>query len=194
HHEIIFLTGCPHWGHFFIAGEIRDVLKLDYVVFVPAAIPPHKLDKDISGGEHRLKMIETAVADYPALEVSAIELNRDGVSYTIDTVDSFLKSVNEITLIVGADNANELTTWKDYRKILGKARVVMVARPGCEDVQGEGLPAEIEQVPAPLIEISSTNIRERVATGHTYRLMVPGGVGRYIVKNRLYMRGDGKEL
>jgi nicotinate-nucleotide adenylyltransferase len=185
----------PHWGHLIVAEEIRDTLHLDYVVFIPAAIPPHKLGKDISDPEHRLRMLEIAARDYPGFEVSAVELNRKGLSYTIDTIQTFLESVSDVTLVVGADNARELQTWKDYPEILDRARVVMVPRPGFDETElDENIGMRIERVTAPLIDISSTDIRRRAASGRSYRLLTPKVVAQYVTDNGLYLPRDEKEL
>ncbi len=185
----------PHWGHLIIAEEIRDRLQLDYVVFIPAAIPPHKLGRHISAPEHRIEMLQIAVEEYPGFEVSAVELQREGVSYTVDTIRYFLDTVSEVTLVIGADNARELHSWREYPEILDRARVVMVPRPGF-DISGidESIISEIELIDAPLIEISSTDIRKRAASGRSYRLLVPNAVGRYIAENSLYLSGDEKKL
>lgn len=185
----------PHWGHLIVAEEIRDALHLDYVIFIPAAIPPHKLGKEISDPEHRLRMLEIAVGDYPGFEVSAIELYREGLSYTIDTIRAFLEAVSDITLVVGADNARELQTWKDYPEILDRARVVMVPRPGFDETKlDENIGMRIERVNAPLIDISSTNIRRRAASGRSYRLLTPKKVAQYVADNGLYLQTDEKGL
>ncbi len=185
----------PHWGHLIIAEEIRDSLKLDYVIFVPASMPPHKLGKHISDRKHRLRMLEIAVGDYPGFDVSSVELCRKGLSYTIDTIETFLNAVSQITLIVGADNAYELQTWKDYPEILDKTRVVMVPRPGFEEAKlDKSIVAKIERVNAPLIEISSTDIRQRVAAGRSYRLLLPFKIARYIADNGLYITNEEERL
>jgi len=185
----------PHWGHLIIAEEILDSLNLDYIIFVPAAIPPHKLGKDISNREHRLRMLEIAVEDYPGFGVSAVELYRDGLSYTVDTVLTFLEAVSDITLVIGADNARELQTWKNYPEIFDNANVVMVPRPGFEKIELDNeIAARIKYVSSPLIEISSTDIRRRVAMGRSYRLLLPQKVARYIDDNGLYLPTDEEGL
>jgi nicotinate-nucleotide adenylyltransferase len=189
-----------HEGHLAIARAARVGLKLDSVVLVPAARPPHKAhDTSLAPAEDRLAMTRLAAASEPGLEVSGIELERTGPSFTIDTVRAFLARDPgvELYFIIGCDTLPELATWRAARELLSLARFAVVARPGREleadlarferDFGTEAARAVRERiVPMEPAAVSATEVRARVAGGKPIEGLVPGAVAEYIRAHRLY--------
>jgi nicotinate-nucleotide adenylyltransferase len=178
-----------HLGHLVLAELTHEALGLDRVVFVPARVPPHKGDAGASP-EHRFRMTDLAVRDNPHFEVSDVEIRRDGPSYTVETLRRFREEHpggTEHYLMMGADSARDLESWRDHEEILHGSTVVVMGRPGVERQQ---LPAPVAAratvVPTPLLEISSTEIRRRVRDGDTIRYLVVEPVEKYIRSQGLY--------
>lgn len=121
-----------HSGHLGIASEAREKFRLDRVLFVPANISPHKRQRTITPPHHRLEMIRLAIQSEPAFCVSEIEINRAGISYTIDTLESLERVCPdaELFLILGADAFKDMATWKEYRRLLEKYHILVATRPG----------------------------------------------------------------
>lgn len=184
-----------HTGHLVVAEEARVRFALDQVVFVPAAVPPHKHRADISCGEHRYAMALLATASNPYFSVSRAELERPGPSYTIDTVRAFRAQYGpEVSLffITGADAVLEILTWRDPEAIIRECRLIAVTRPGYDLAQvSRRLPqhflSAIDTLVVPGMEISSSEIRRRLRAGEPIRYLVPEPVEDYIRKNRLYV-------
>ncbi|MDZ7264235.1 MAG: nicotinate-nucleotide adenylyltransferase [candidate division KSB1 bacterium] len=180
-----------HNGHLTLAIWTQKALSLDRIIFVPAATPPHKLHHAITSAEHRLHMVELAIQNLPQFEVSAIEIERQGISYTIDTVVYLRKKYRltkkELYLIIGADNLSEFSTWKDPDRILRLCQVVALPRP---HVPLTALPAAIQRqvilLAAPLIDISATEIRQRIKNREPISHFVPPAVEEYIYQQQLY--------
>jgi nicotinate-nucleotide adenylyltransferase len=188
-----------HLGHLIIAETVRDEMALGKVVFVPAATPPHKQERSIADAAHRLEMVRLAIAGNPAFEVSAVEIERGGVSYTIETIEGLRRSVGDeakLFLIIGADSVPELTTWKDIDHLVHLCTFVVVARPGyrIEDLIREeiGLAPDTRQrvlrhyIDAVRVDISSTDLRARLAEGRSVRYRLPEAVEHYIRSKGLY--------
>jgi nicotinate-nucleotide adenylyltransferase len=179
----------PHVGHLAIAAWARDALALDQVLFVPAGQPPHKRGRRLTPARHRLAMIRLAVRGNPAFKVSTWELDRRGPSFTIDTLEHFARSRDvRLHLVVGADSLDDFHTWRRPDDILALARLAVAGRPGSGS-RGEAWARRTKRVDwigNPLIEISSTLVRERVAGGYSCRYLVPDPVWRYVEKHRLY--------
>jgi nicotinate-nucleotide adenylyltransferase len=178
-----------HVGHLLLAERAREELGLDRILFVPANIPPHKRSgRLIAPPQARIAMLALAIASNPAFEISTHEIDREGVSYTVDTLRHFetLHPLARFTLLIGGDNARDFRTWRQPETIAALARVAVFARPGSE------LPEELlpgvgyHRIGSPLLEISSTDIRERAARGRSIRYMVPDAVCDYIERNELY--------
>lgn len=184
-----------HVGHLIIASEVRTALALDEVIFIPAGIPPHKDPAQISAAEDRLAMLRLAVADNDAFTIDTIELEREGRSFTADTLAAIHRREPEADLwfILGADSLAALQTWRDPATIVRLARIAVAARPGWElDLEAVSrlVPesgGRIDTVPAPLVEIASHEIRDRIRAGHPIRYLVPGQVEQFIVSRRLYL-------
>ena len=188
-----------HLGHLIVAEDIRQKLGLGEVLFVPAGRPWLKLkeEKPISAAEHRLAMVRLAVASDPHFKVSTLEIDRPGLSYSIDTVlelKAKLGAGAEIYFIVGPDALAELPRWKDPGRLVEICQVVGIGRPGY--VQADlhilessilGVSQRIMLMDVPQIDISATEIRRRVAQRLSIRYLVPEAVEKYIAEHRLYM-------
>lgn len=185
-----------HFGHLVLAEKAREAFGLTKVIFVPAAIPPHKIGEVSTSAHNRLKMAELATAGHPYFEVSAVEIEREGPSYTIDTIRELKKKEqnSDAALIMGFDSLLELETWKNYRAILEEAKVITAFRPGfpvLKKVQDwpQSLQPFIDNIlvlEAPLLDISSTWLRVELMYDRSIRFLVPEAVRDFIVENRLY--------
>ncbi len=183
-----------HLGHLLVAEFVAEHLELEKVVFVPNRIPPLHDSKRPAPPTRRLEMVQLAIADNPRFEACAVELQREGPSYSIDTIRTVRQELSpqaELYLIVGADELLLLPKWREPAAILRESRVVGVTRPGSdlstlETVLGAEWTALIELVKAPQIEISSSEIRRRVAAGLSIRYMTPQPVIEYIYAHKLY--------
>lgn len=180
-----------HNGHLIIAEYLRDELQLDEIWFIPAKIHPLKDNQEITPPHHRLEMLKLAVTDNKFFTVSDMELKREGMSYTVDTIDGVLKSYSKtppkLYFFIGMDNVNDLHRWKAPEKILKKCQVVAFGRPGfTPDEQAKPFLSSIQFVHVPLLEISSTFVRRRLHHGHTVRYLIPEAVERYIKEKQLY--------
>jgi nicotinate-nucleotide adenylyltransferase len=194
-----------HFGHLLLAECCREQLALDQVWFVPAAVPPHKRDAHLTDGAKRLDMLRLATGGEPAFVVSAIELDRGGLSYTVDTLEAIRAQLPdaEIFLLLGSDSLAELTTWRDPRRICQLATPVAVRRPGSPEadfaviadcVSPERL-SEIRghTVEMPLVGFSASDIRSRVAAGKSIRYRTPRAVEQYILHSRIYLPSVGAD-
>lgn len=177
-----------HHGHLVAAEEARSALELKRVLFIPAGRPWQKEREDVTAGHHRLAMTRLATDDNPFFEVSTIELDREGRTYTIDTLRAVRDRHpdDELFFITGADAISQILTWKDPDEILALACFVAVTRPGHDlgDLRRRAERIVILEIPA--LAISSTDIRERVASGRPIRYLVPDQVRRYIDEQSLY--------
>lgn len=180
----------PHIAHLLAAESVRDHLKLDKILFVPAAIPPHKLKEDIIPAKHRLEMVRLAIRGNPSFELSDMEVRRKGPSYTIDTVRELrrIRPGDDIFFIMGIDLLTDFDTWKEPDKILEECTLVAMNRPGFDlAVVDKDLLARIELVNVPSVDISSTNIRRRVKSGRSIKYLVTADVEDYIRRNSIYL-------
>lgn len=175
----------PHVGHLIAAQEVHRQLKLDRVLLVPAGIPPHKQDASITPGPLRLEMVRAAMAEDARLEVSSVELDREGPSYTVDTLRALREEYPDATLYlaVGADQLEELPRWREPEEIASLARLVAFARGG-QPPPVSRWPLTVVEVPT--TEISSTEMRRRVAAGAPIRYFVPEPVRAIIEREGLY--------
>ena len=186
-----------HIGHLAIGEEAREALALDVVLFVPAAQPPHKPIGSVTAVEHRVAMVEVAVADNPSFELSTIELDRPGPSYTVDTVEELGRRHPgaDIRLIMSAETFAELPTWHEPGRLFTAARIAVVPRqgyaaadPGWLAERFPGQDRRVAYLDGPRLDVSSTAIRERVASGRSIRYLVPDAVGAYIAEHDLYQK------
>ena len=181
-----------HHGHLVAASEVAATFGLDEVVFVPTGIPTFKQDVEVTLPEHRYLMTVIATASNPRFTVSRVDIERGGVTYTVDTLRD-LKSARpeaDLYFITGADALAQILTWKDAGRLFTMAHFVGVTRPG-HKLTVEGLPGEhVSVTEVPAMAISSTDIRARVRTGKPVWYLVPDGVVQYIGKHSLYRGPD----
>ena len=182
-----------HLGHLAIGEEAREALSLDVVRFVPAGEPPHKPAGSVTSVEHRLAMVELAIAGNPAFELSRIEVERPGPSYTVDTVEALANDADELVLILSAETFAELPTWHEPERLFEATRIAVVPREGypapdpawlAEAFPGREL--RVTYLEGPRLGLSSTAIRARVAAGRSIRYLVPEAVEAYIAQHDLY--------
>jgi nicotinate-nucleotide adenylyltransferase len=192
----------PHIGHLVCAQEALIQLELDTVVWVPVGEAPHRKLEDDPGPEARLEMVELTIADDERFSASRMEIDRDGPSYTLDTLDELHEqsSKDELFLILGGDQAAALATWHEPEKVLERATLAVFERmswgrnaivikigrmPGAERVR---------YLDMPLIQVSSSAVRRRVSDGVPIRYLVPDKVVEYIATHELYGgKGSPKE-
>ena len=170
----------PHIGHLIVASEALWQLRLDVVRLVPARMPPHKPAGSPSGGEARARWLEAAVAEVPGLEVSRVELEREGPSYTADTLEEMATAEPGALLwfVLGADQLAGLPRWHDPDRILAAARLAVVPRAGhdARALAAEIAPGRADVLDVPEIGVSSSMIRDRLAAGRPIRFLVPAAV------------------
>ncbi|XVX21557.1 nicotinate-nucleotide adenylyltransferase [Actinomycetota bacterium] len=177
-----------HHGHLVAASEVQALFGLDEVVFVPTGQPWQKADKQVSPAEHRYLMTVIATASNPRFTVSRVDIDRDGPTYTIDTLRDLRaeRPDAELFFITGADALAQILSWKDADELFDLAHFIGVTRPGYE-LSESGLPDDkvtLQEVPA--MAISSTDCRERVGRAEPIWYLVPDGIVQYINKYRLY--------
>lgn len=183
-----------HHGHLVAASEAAAHLDLDEVVFVPTGNPTFKQDQDVTAAEHRYLMTVIATASNPRFTVSRVDVDRAGLTYTVDTLRDLREQRPgaELFFITGADAVAQILAWKDAPALWEMAHFVAVTRPEHRLDVG-GLPANgVTTLEVPALSISSTDCRERVAMGHPVWYLVPDGVVQYIAKYGLY-RGKNDE-
>lgn len=186
-----------HYGHLFAAEVSRAEFGLSKVIFIPAGSPPHKQSQKISPSECRYHITALAISSNPYFEVSRLEVDKSGITYTFDTMKN-LKSIygedSAIYFITGADAMLELLTWYKIGELLTLCKFITITRPGynyqeLEQKVGEissNYGGEILCLEVPLLEISSTDIRERIKNGKTVKYLLPEEVETYIYENGLY--------
>jgi len=183
-----------HLAHLILAEQCREQARLDQVWFVPAARPPHKHEDELTPFERRVEMLQFAVAGQPAFRVEELEKDRAGPSYTADTLDELARRQpgNEWFLLVGSDTLRDLPTWHEPRRVVARAGLLVVARPGAalvpaEELQAKlGAPVRVQNIDVPLIDISSSDLRARVRRGRSIRYFVPRAVEMYVLEKKLY--------
>lgn len=182
-----------HLGHLVMATYATSELHLDRVLLMPAQTPPHKRDREITATGHRLAMVRAAAASDPRLEVSELDLESDEPSYTAVLLERMRHEHpdDDLTFIIGADSLRDLPTWHRPDLVIRRARIAVARRPGVmiDDDVLDALPGLRERVTifdSPLIDISSTDIRERVRAGLAITWTVPLAVETYIDEHGLY--------
>lgn len=183
-----------HTGHLLLAESARDQYGLDKILFIPAGQNPFK-ELDIKGN-HRLQMVELAIASNPCFEVLTIELDRPGMTYTIDTIEQVKKIYpdSEFYFITGADIMFEITLWKGAPELLSSVNFITTFRPGYShhklDLRIEELEeiysARIHKLFTSEMDIASSDIRGRVKNGYSIKYLLPDAVEHYIHENELY--------
>lgn len=193
-----------HYGHLLLAEYCRERCRLDEVWFVPAALPPHKQEGEVTPGEQRAEMLELAVGGHESLAVCRDEINRGGVSFTVDTLRHLAEEdpQRELFLLLGADSLNDLPNWREPEEICRLAIPVVVPRPGARepefDVLADFVPPERlarfreHLVTMPQIDLASSEIRRRVAEDLSIRYQTPRAVEKYIGTAGLYRSPPGE--
>jgi nicotinate-nucleotide adenylyltransferase len=189
----------PHIGHLILAEEARLALGLGQVLFVPAGAPWRKAGQELSPREDRLAMVRLGVGDNPHFAVSALEIEREGPSYTAETLAALREKLvadSEIFCILGQDSLADLPNWWQPQRIISLARLAVAARTAWEPAQADALEREVPGISQrlvwldmPRIDISSTAVRERVRRGLSIRYWVPPAVEEYISRHGLYVGG-----
>ena len=180
----------PHLGHLVCAEEVNDHFKFDKVMFIPSARPPHKDNSGILDARHRYMMTVLATQDNPRFEVSRIELDRPGQSYSIETVKQLREIYGQdadIHWIVGADAILEMFIWKDIDELLTICKFIAINRPGYDLSQANPrFMKKVQVFQITDVDISATEIKRRVRQGKSIKYLVQLEVERYIHENRLY--------
>jgi nicotinate-nucleotide adenylyltransferase len=209
----------PHLGHLILASEAQTQLKLARLLWVLTPTPPHKLDQSIAPLEHRHAMVQLAIADNPAFELSRLELDRPGPHYTLDTVRQIMDQdpSADVVLLLGGDSLRDLPGWHRPADVVAACHEIGIMRrpakslakhpersewPKGQPAEGQlpgefvdlaeleralpGLTEKVRFVEAPLLEISSSEIRRRAGRGEPFRYYVPAPVHEYILQHDLY--------
>ena len=190
----------PHMGHLVMAQEAFEQLGLDRVLLMPVAVPPHKEAREDPGAAERADLCRLAVGDDDRFDVSTLEVDRGGASYTVDTLRLFhdLEAEHDLIFIVGGDMAQSLPAWREPEAILALARLAVAEREG---VRREDIARRLEPLhngdrvlffDMPRIDVSSSAIRRRVAEGRPIRYLVPDAVAAAIAERGLYREAAGR--
>ena len=189
-----------HYGHLILAECCREELQLDEVWFIPTGNPPHKVASGISPGKHRCEMLELATAGIPEFVVSRIEHDKTNTTYTVDTLQQLVSEdpERELFFIMGGDSLLDLKTWRQPDRIAELATIVAVNRgrdvlPGRKRLVselGQTVVDRVQYVQVPAIDLSSSEIRQRVSSCMSIRFRVPRAVEVYIQENELYSNGS----
>lgn len=192
-----------HNGHLIIAENSRVEFKLDEIIFIPAGKPAHKIGREIESNRARYQMVLLAIGSNPYFSLSSMELEKQGTSYTIETIKS-LQKANKNTdyyFIMGEDSLYQLHKWKAYKELLTLCKFIVAKRLGLADRLKERLEVlnklannSIYLLEAPLVDISSTTIRERINENRSIKYLLPGPVEEYIRRHGLYGGGDNEGL
>jgi len=177
-----------HLGHLILAQIACEELDLRKVYFVPTAVPPHKMDRELTPFELRVKMLQLAIEGNENFEISLVE-NRETPSYTYETILKFREagySRDELHLLVGSDSLNDMGKWREPDKIFANATIVSMMRPGYEDIPSLPAGSAIIVLERGSNSISSTDIRELVKSGRSIKYLVPEAVEDFIKEHSLY--------
>jgi nicotinate-nucleotide adenylyltransferase len=184
-----------HHGHLLAAEEAYHQLALDRVLFVPAGVPPHKPARPISPVDHRVRMVELAIAGKPHFAISRVDVDRPGLSYTVDTLELLRARWGpepRFFFIEGNDSLSDIACWYQPQRLIELCELAVVARPGSQINLPElerrlpGITGRIHWVKIPLLEISSSDLRARVRSGRSISYLVPPEVEAYVRQHELY--------
>ena len=179
----------PHIGHLLIAQTVCEAENFDKVLFIPAFSPSHK--NGITSVDHRINMIKIAIEDNPKFEYSDVDIVREGTSYTIDSIIDIKNKLNlkkqKVYYLIGSDSLIDLKNWKEPKKILDEAKVIVAIRPGFRpsDIP-HWILQDVHFANIPRFELSSSKIRSRWVADLTIRYMVTLPIWEYINENNLY--------
>lgn len=179
----------PHFGHLLIAEQAREVCCLDEVWFMPTKIPPHKIGSNLCSDAQRIEMVKKAINSNPFFKLSLVEFERQGPSYTIETVKLLLEKHADVDFhfIIGGDMVNFLPKWKKIDELLNLITFIGMQRPGHRFKQL--ISEKIVMVEAPQLDISSSEIRDRLRNNKSVRYLLPEAVIDYIVEEGIYGKG-----
>ncbi len=183
-----------HVGHLIMAEATRNALDLDWIEFIPARIPPHKADEPVTNTEHRVGMLQSAIDGNDAFRLNAVELDRPGPSFTVDTLNELTvtRPDDAFHFIIGSDSLNDLPKWREPARIVALVELAVIIRPGNEpaltdlDAAIPGIAGRIAMVDAPLLDISSTRLRAQIQANRSVRYQTPDAVIAYIERERVY--------
>jgi len=186
-----------HYGHLVAGEEAKRALDLERVLFVPSARPPHKQAYPVSPADIRVQMVRLAIADNPYFELSTMEVDRPGFSYTVDTIASLRRELgeqSELFFILGEDALADLPTWHDPKRLLELCQLIAVNRPGYHSFslrllerQLPGVEKRVHEVRIPELAIWSTELRARVCSGLSVRYLLPDAVHDFVYARGLYL-------
>jgi nicotinate-nucleotide adenylyltransferase len=188
-----------HNGHLIIAEDVREQCGLDMVLFIPSGQPPHKPDTEVIDAQYRYEMVRLAVENNPFFEASRIEVDRNGLTYTINTLQELKRIYGkgvDFYFIIGADIVEELPTWREFRQVFEMCEFIAVLRPGYDNSAFENaieknrkdFGVRIRQVQSRLVDISSSDIRKRCERYGSIKYLVPDSVEEYIKRCGLYTK------
>ena len=177
-----------HLGHLITAQAVREVRKLEKIIFIPAFISPHKTDIKILDAQHRLNMLKLSLRKSEYFEFSDIEIKKEMISYSIETIKELKKSYNNLELIIGYDNIFDFKMWKEPDEILKLVKLIVLKRKSSiePDYKDKYYQSAVF-VETPTVEISSSEIRSRVSKGMPVKYLVTDEVRNYIIEHKLYM-------
>lgn len=194
-----------HQGHLIVAECCREQARLDKVLFLPAAIPPHKQDRPLAEPDHRIEMLRLAIGGHPDFAVSTDEIDRGGVSYTVETLARLhvVHPADELLLILGPDALADLPTWREPATILTRAEIIAVEREEIDDIRAIVAAPKLaallgpervqrvanNRVTCPPIGIRASDLRAAAGAGRSIRYRTPRAVEQYIATHRLYTTG-----
>lgn len=186
----------PHVAHCIVAETVRDQFGFEEIWWVPSHHPPHKTEEELASAEHRLAMTQRATADHPAFRVCDIEIRREGVSYTVDTLRILQDEYPDVSfwLIIGSDSLRSFGAWHRPDEIIERVPIVVYKRPGAiSSVVDPRFANHVRFADAPLLEVAGTEIRARRRSGRSIRYLVPDSVRAYIEEHGLYRRERVRE-
>lgn len=184
----------PHHGHLILAEMARDQLKLERVLWVPAADPPHKQGQTITPADHRLAMLRIALRGSPDFILSRADVDRPGPHYTVDLMDILADEYPQATwfFLVGGDSLRDLPTWHQPSRLIEQCALGVMPRPGVTYDMTEleslfpGITSRVTFLDAPQVDIAASEVVQRIRAGKSIRYLVPPGVEDYIETHRLY--------
>jgi nicotinate-nucleotide adenylyltransferase len=189
-----------HYGHLAAAEEARVKLNLGKVLFAVAGLPPHKLDEEVTPVEHRVAMVRLGIASNPHFEISLVDVDRPGPSYTVDTISILQEKWGqnaEFFFVMGLDSLVDVPAWHQPRRLIQLCHLVAVARPGFEADMSQleeaipGISSRMDIINMPEVDISSSDLQLRVREGLPIKYQVPEEVERYIREHELYQQPTG---
>lgn len=188
-----------HLGHLILAEQCREQARLDQVLFVPAATPPHKRERALTSFAQRVEMLALAITGQPVFRIDELEKDRAGPSFTVDTLTQLhsARTGDEFFFILGSDSLRDLPLWYQPRRILELATLLVVERPDFPLIDLRAAlqlfpedPLRVLTVDAPLIAIASRELRQRIAEGRSVRYQIPRAVEAYIADKGLYEKSE----